>query len=198
MLNKDTIRQHGKYFKKWSELNNEERTDRFNSYAVYFVDKKMIQTQIISTSEREEMIEKFTNSLNDWYQSKRLKYRYIKWNIKSGIIETIKDISYDLQTKTFTFTSNETDNEKKKSSIKKRTVVTKTIFTKENDKIINETILLFILKESEIGDLEKDETTKDKCFNSVKEKLKLKRITTDDKKQLDSKYNEIYSVVSKH
>lgn len=198
MLNKDTVRQRGKYFKKWSELNNEERLDRFNSYASYFVDKKMIQTQIISTSEREIMIENFTNCLNEWYQSKRLKYKYIKWSIKGGIIENIKDISYELENKTFMFTSNEKDQEKKNNSIKKKSTQIKTIFTKENEKIINETILVFILKETETGELEVNENIKDKCFNSVKEKLKLKRITTNDKKQLDSKYDEIYSVVLKH
>lgn len=196
VLNKDTIRQRGKYFKKWSELNNEERLDRFNSYSVYFVDKKMIESQIINTSEREEMIEKFTNCLNEWYLTKRLKYKYIKWNIKSGIIETINAISYDIENKTFTFTITE-NGEKKENSIKKKSNVNKTIFTKENEKIINETILVFILKEGENGKVD-DDIVKDKCFNSVKEKLKLKRITTNDKKHLDSKYDEIYSVVSKH
>ncbi len=192
------IKQKGNYFKKWSKLNDEERSERFLSYATYYVDKKLIMSQIIDNSYREKLISDFQTHLNNWYNSKILKYKSIKWSTQSGIIENVLHVNFDINKKEFEFT---VQIEKKKSTdIKKKSVVSKSLFTEENEKIINEEILIFILKEkhNSLNENQISDDKKEQLLEIIKTKLKLKRILIKDKEDIYSKINEIYNVVSKN
>lgn len=195
-INTNTIKQKGNYFKKWSKLNEEERSDRFLSFSSYYVDKKLIMSQLIDNNQREELILSLHTKLINWYEQKLLRYKYIKWNIQSGVIENISNMNYNTTSKEFEFTG--TLENKKSSEIKKKPVTTKSIFTSENEKIVNDEILIFILKEkqnnSEISDTD---NKKEELFEIIKNKLKLKRILSKDKEYLNSKFDEIYNIISK-
>lgn len=190
------IKQKGNYFKKWSKLNEEERSERFLSYATYYVDKKLIMSQIIENSHREKLIFEFQKHLVNWYNTKILKYRSIKWNTHSGFIENILHVNFDINTKEFEFTR--TVEKKKSTDIKKKSSSTKSLFTEENEKIINEEILIFILKEKQNLQTEISHDKKEKILEIIKNKLKLKRILIKDKEDIYSKIDEIFNVVSKN
>jgi hypothetical protein len=190
----NTIKQKGNYFKKWSKLNEEERSDRFLSYATYYVDKKLIMSQIIDNSERGHLISLFQNNLITWYNTKCLKYRYIKWNIKSGYIDNILQVNFNLDTKEFEFTG--TIENKKSNTIKKKSII-KSIFTEDNEKIINEEILIFVIKEKNSNEpLEISNDKKEILLEKIKTQLKLKKIQTKDRDYIYTKIDEISSIVS--
>jgi hypothetical protein len=197
-LHQNQIKQKGNYFKKWSKLNDEERSDRFLSYATYYVDKKLIISQIIDNSYREKLISEFQNNLINWYNTKILKYKSIKWNIQYGIIENVLHVNFDINKKEFDF--NPPIEKKKSTDIKKKSVVTKSLFTEENEKIINEEILIFILKEKQnsLNENQISDEKKEQLLEIIKTKLKLKRILIKDKEDIYSKINEIYNVVSEN
>ncbi len=155
-------------------------------------------SQIIDNSYREKLISDFQTHLNNWYNSKILKYKSIKWSTQSGIIENVLHVNFDINKKEFEFT---VQIEKKKSTdIKKKSVVSKSLFTEENEKIINEEILIFILKEkhNSLNENQISDDKKEQLLEIIKTKLKLKRILIKDKEDIYSKINEIYNVVSKN
>ena len=191
----DIIRQKGNCFKKWSKLSADERSDRFLSYSTYYIDKRLIITQLIDSQQRDKLIVHLHNYLLNLYEQKLLKYKYIKWNIKSGIIDNIAQVHYNMEKSDFEFTG--IIEPIKKNSTVKRKSITKTIFTQENEKIINDEILLFILKEKQ-SSLEISDDKKEQFYETIKSKLKLKRIFSKDKEQINLKYNEILNVVSKN
>ena len=195
---KEVARQIGNSFgKRWNQLLDEERIDRYRSFAVYFVEKYLIKSNLITDEQKEPNL----NTLTELLTTSDAKLN-VKWNSKNGIIDKICNLKWDVSSGFFV----EAIEEPLKKSIKK-SVSTKTILTKENEKIINEEILRFILQhlskkpgndlETETTDL--SETTrplKETFIEHLKIKLKLKRVTLSDKKLVFEKFDEMYDIVS--
>ena len=80
-----------------------------------------------------------------------------------------------------------------KNEIKKK-VSSRTIINKDTEKIINEEILYFILRRYKNNNKEYKEY-KDEFLEIIKIKLKVKKITSNDKDQICKKYDEILKVV---
>jgi hypothetical protein len=196
-IEKKSIKQQGKYFKKWSELSKEEKIDRFESYAEYFPRKYLLEPGVITD---EDQIVNLINELKILITSEdgfeRIKYKNLKWNVNGGIIENISCLKYDDKTHKFFLTIEKeiiknTNTTKKASSIR-------TILNKDTNKIINEELMKHLivakkqkkLKEENIKDL------KDKFLEKIKEKLKLKRVMLNDRSEINKKFDEIYNIIS--
>ena len=77
----------------------------------------------------------------------------------------------------------------------KKKISSRTIITKESEKIINEEMLYFILKRVQNGAVESTKEDKEKFAERIKIKLKIKKITVNDKIKIFEKYDEIFDVV---
>jgi hypothetical protein len=180
----DIYIQEGKYYKKWSLLSVDEQCERLDSFVKFYISKrKMFQEK------KEDYITKLASYLKDSLKNKILKYNLMKWNIKTGMIDSVL------------FEYNE-ENDEFKLKIKtvatiKKPVQTVTLFTKENEQYINESILNFLIKnKKENGVL--DNEYQDICFDKIKTNLELKKISKNDKVILKQKYNSIYDIIIKN
>lgn len=190
-----SIKHEGKYFKKWTELLEEEKLDRYCSYATYFVEKFLIEPDLIKNNESNSIIESLKILLNDNHNNKTLKYKNIKWNINRGIIENIQSLKYDDIKKEFYFIieklkKENTETIKKPSSIK-------TIFNKDIEEIMNEELVKFMIickKQDKLKDKNIKEL-KLSFLEKIKLKLKLKRLSISDRAQINKKFDEIYNIV---
>ena len=71
----------------------------------------------------------------------------------------------------------------------------KTILTKQNEELINEEIIKYILLNIKNNITEELDNFKIEFIEVLKFKLKLKRITNNDKLLVNKKFDEIYSVI---
>lgn len=181
-LNQDhkpnTFKQQGKYFKKWSLLTQEEKYERLKSYVTYYISKNF--------KNNDELNEKMYQCIKTLFDNKVLNYSNIKWNEKVGLVEKINNIIYDENTNTFI------TNIKEKSKIKKPSI--RTILSTQNDEIINEHILTFLIKNKKEQNIT-DDKFKQLCFDNIKSVLALKVISKSDYIILDKKYNDIYNII---
>jgi hypothetical protein len=197
--------QNGKYFKKWSQLTKDEQKERFYSYSEYYINKNIKNIDNSNELYIQTKIENLTNLLDDIYKEKKLTSKDFKWNTKKGIIENIKYIEIDsndniIYNKNI---SDDTNNENDKK-IKNKKPSNKTLFTKENDKIINELLLVYVIKllndkkTSDISDINNviSKEDIDNCCENIKTKLRLKKISNIDKTHIKKKCEEIYSIIS--
>jgi hypothetical protein len=195
-IEKKSIRQQGKYFKKWSELSKEEKIDRFESYAEYFPKKYLLEPGVITDNEQINILInelKILITSEDGFE--RIKYKNLKWNVTGGIIENISCLKYDDKTHKF-FLTIEKEIIKNINTTKKASSI-RTILNKDTNKIINEELMKHLivakkqkkLKEENIKDL------KDKFLDKIKEKLKLKRIMLNDRSEINKKFDEIYNLI---
>lgn len=186
------IKQDGKYFKKWSLLTNNEKSERFDSFSISFVNK-LLMSELINNDKLDELNISLKKLLDDNF--KRIKYKDLKWNIKSGIIENINCLKYDNENNKF-YILDETVKEKNKT---RKASSAKTIFNKTNDKIINEELVTFliVLKKNKKLTEEQDEIIKFKnvFLEKIKNIFKIKRMNTTDREELDKKFNEIYNII---
>lgn len=191
-LNKKVIVQSGKYYKRWILLTEEEKLERFNSFCNYYVEKYMIQENILSEFLKQETIDKLEKMIKDAFISKKMVYRDYVWNANCGVLEKVKILRYDREKKEFflkfTKVNNQENNLQNKS---KKKSSTRTIFSKANEKIINEEILYFIVK----NESKNTKDDKDKCLEVIKKKMCVKKISSEDKENVSKKYDEIYEVV---
>lgn len=196
--------QIGKYYKKWSDLKQDEKNERLESFAKYHIKKLLLNDKNNNENNKnksiielnDEEVDKKSDELNkllkESLDNKEITYKDLNWNIKKGIISNIKNLEYDEERHVFYIKINFTANKRKSSK--------KTILNKEIEKIINKEILSFIIEwmsKCNIDDItEKDiDTQKNECIENIKIKLKIKKINNDDKNILLSKFNEFYSVV---
>jgi len=222
------VKYSGKYFKKWSLLLENEKIERLEYFSNYFVQKYLVNAKLIEQADANIKIEELSKILVDAYKIKLLKYKYIKWNIKNGVIEKIFALKYDNENQKFFLdiyqeTKTDVDDDLNKSmnqdndevnkesssnrseenelreenkTTSKKQISNKTIFNKMNEKIINEEILIFIIKNKHKSD--KINELKDKFHDLIKLKLKLKRLNTNDKQKIYEKFDEILNVVEKN
>lgn len=173
------INQKGKYFKKWSSLKDSEKYERIDSYAKYFIRKCFTLNDIISKDKEESLVLKLNTILQNAINEKIISSTSIKWNIKTGIITTIKGLDYVPEQEDFTLATHQ-----RQPKLKKR-ASQKTIFVKANETVINDTILKCILKEM----------TSSSTLTEVKDKLKINKISTEDRNVFDKRFNEIKCIV---
>lgn len=206
------ISQEGKYYKKWSQLTDDERFERFKSFSVYYVDKNLIDAKLLDKGLRDVKIDELEKLLIESFRMKELVYKNITWNIKRGLIEVIKILKYN-DDNTFSLLKNKTNVNTNSTNVNtnstdtnsvniygqpilnKKKVSSRTIITKESEKIINEEMLYFILKRVQNGTVEPTKEDKEKFAERIKIKLKIKKITVNDKIKIFEKYDEIFDVV---
>jgi hypothetical protein len=195
--NKDKFKYQGKYFKKWSQLTNDEKIERLTAFSEYYVYSKLIQGNLIGIDELDETKITLQELLLNRFNSNLLKYKHIKWNVLTGLINNIIPLKYisvipdQNNEKNFKLELDiKIEIDEIKNSYKKSSSI-KTIMTKNNEKIINEEIIVFILKnnENQLSNLSNN------FCEYIKLKLKLKRITLNDKTKIIARFNEIYTVI---
>lgn len=178
------IKQVGKYYKKWSDLKNEEKLERLESFAKYYIDKKYTNDNILN---KESEIEKLTELLKNEFTAKNITYKDLNWSIKKGVIDSIKNLEYNNDNKMFYVKKRLEENKRKSSS--------RSVVNKDTEKIINQEILGFVIKtltENENTDIKNQ---KELCMEKIKNKLKLKKLSLNDKTLVYKKFDEIYYVV---
>lgn len=200
-VKKHSFVQVGKYFKKWSKMSDEEKEDRYISFSDYFVNKFLVNANIIDKEQSHEVIISLNKLLKE--NIKRIKYKNIKWNIKKGVIEQINCLKYNSENNEFYITqekeveqSNKEGNSKGDSLPKTKKVSSaRTIINKETEKIINEELVIFILNAKKNKSLTDIKTIKDDFIEKLKDKLLLKRITLNDKIHIFKIFDDIYNVI---
>lgn len=219
IIKTNSVLQVGKYFKRWSVLTKQEQFERFESFSHFYVDKHLVNTLIIEKEERDKTVEILCNLLKINFENKRMVYRDYVWNTTRGVIETVKILRYNKDTgfvlaftkqmpskdgqlkKQMSLTNGQLSNEtgssdeilKKNISIKK--VSSRTIITKESEKIINEELLVFILTRIKNGVDTIDQKDKEIFCETIKIKLKVKKLMLNDKTKIYKKYDEIFEIV---
>ena len=197
-IKKQNCNQEGKYFKKWSKMTDDEKKDRYTSFAEYFVNKYLINGNIIEIEQMNDMTLLLTNLLID--NMKNISYKHLKWNIKKGIIESINILKYDSEINKFYLVEekknkHEQSDEKKLHNLKpKKVSSTRTIFNKETEKIINEELFMFILDAKKNKKLD-IKLLKEEFIEILKNKLLLKRITLNDKIHIFKIFDDIYTII---
>lgn len=188
--------QVGKYFKRWILLSQDERLERFESYALYYVHTFLLDKDIIDVSQRDDIVNTLSELLKTAYNSKKMIYRDIKWNTTKGIIELVKTLNYN---KEFGFVLKYTKQIMEKgqdnNNLIKKKISFRTIITKESEKIINEELLYFIVDRIQNGVTSFTKEDKESFAEKIKLKLKIKRLTINDKVKIFEKYDEIFYIV---
>lgn len=217
--NKHIFIHTGKYFKKWSALTNEERLERLQSYAEYFVESHMISSNIIHAGQKSTIVEQLVDVLLEGYRNKTLTFRYLKWDIKYGIITSVDILKYNkeegrfylLNTKPATAAATAagaaaataataaaagtvTGAVTAAASMPKRKSSTKNYITSTNEAKLNEIILTFVIKN--MKDIASKKLSKEDCLEEIKQKLYLKKLSPEDKSQIFLRYDLIAKTVS--
>jgi len=215
--NKEVSGQQGKYFKKWSTMTEDERFDRFESYAAFFIDRFMINTGILDKKKRDENIKQLSSILQEGYKNKNLTYRNFKWNVKVGIIENINILKYNKENGHFYLlntkpivqnkTKSKVDTNSQEetggsggnggsgsSGVSKRKSSAKSFIGSTNEAMVNEIILTFVIKN--MSKIISNEVSKEDCAEEVKTKMYLKKLSTDDKSKIFSRYDLITKTVN--
>lgn len=187
--------QSKKYFKRWALLTENEKFERFESFANYYVDKYLITPNIIPIKQRDTQLTFLIDLLQQAHKNKELIYRDIKWNNNDGVIEQVKSLRFNKETGQLYLNPSK----KGTSAIKKKFSV-KTILSKESEKFINEEILchivIFFQKYPDQNERKQHlKENKEACLELIKNKLRIKKITNEDKKQIFQKYDNMFNVV---
>jgi len=184
--------QAGKYFRRWVLLSKEEIDERFFSFAVYYIEKNEPN---VTLEKKNILVDNLSKLLQDSYRSKEMIYRDLKWNTTKGMIENIKTLSYDKESSKFMLKSSKSHlSIKTTKSLSKRTII-----TKENEKIINEEMLYYIvemMKHAELTSLTAEDCTN--MFEKIKAKLRVKKINSNDKGIIETKFNEMFNLIKQN
>lgn len=175
--------QEGKYFKKWSLLTIDEQNERFESFSKYYISKK---NNFVDS--KSEYVQKLSTFLKESFKNKELKYNLIKWNIKTGVIDSVL-LEYIQEQDIFKL--------KLKPVAVKKSFEPISIFSKENEQNINEHILNFLIKNKKETDI-LDLKYQDLCFEQIKLELNFKKISKSDKVLFKKKYTDIYDIILKN
>lgn len=194
-MGKKMATQPGKYFKRWTVLSDKERNERFESYANFYVERYMVQEGLITSEEKHVIALELAKLLQEKYKEKRMVYRDFVWSTKLGIIERVKILRYDREKKEFVLNYSKKQ-PSKDAMLAKKKLSMRTIFTKDNERVINDHILSFIVSSN--GRDQQALHTKESmqlCIDKLKERLKKKTLTNEDKAKFTLKYNEMLSII---
>jgi len=215
VIKTNSVVQVGKYFKRWSVLTKQEQIERFESFSHIYVDKYLVNTLIIEKEDRDEMVKLLFDLLKTNLENKRMVYRDYVWNTTRGFIESVKILKYNKDTGfVLEFTKQtpskdgqlrkqqeeqqdktESSDQVSKKNVPTKKVSSRTIITKDSEKIINEELLYFILTRLQSGVDKVDQEDKDSFCEKIKIKLKVKKLMLNDKAKIYKKYDEIFEVV---
>jgi hypothetical protein len=195
-VKKVPLHQKGKYFKKWSELKDDEKLDRYHEYITYFIHKFLVEPGLIEGNDIETFIHTVKNLITD--NVNRLKFKDIKWNVKRGVIEQIYPLKFKEEDKSFYLTKEKVEEPSSSKPKTKKVSSVKSLINKETEKVINEDLVMYIihLKKNKKLDADNLKTLKDEFLEKLKDKLHVKRITVNDKIQIFKKFDDIYSVIT--
>lgn len=201
--------QTGKYHKRWTALAEEEKKERFHSFARFFIHKNMVQQNILGHHDEETLTSDLLKLLWEGYADKKLAFRDFSWNTKRGVIDKVKTLRYNQEKQEFYLEAGEQPTASNKSRSKPKKCSTQTVVTKSNARIINEEILDYIVRVFEANppgeappaskkskkESVKHKDDKDKCIERIKTKLQIKRISASDKEELYKTYDNMYEVI---
>ena len=181
----DPTRQEGKYFTRWIHLTDDQKRERFNSFAHWHVINNF--PNVTDIEQRESMIEQMTDLLDRCYKAKNIVYRDFRWQNKTGKISAVHVLNYDEERGVFYVTDssgtkrfdNDTETETKRK--KGMTSQLKTIFTKENEGVINDQVLTFLTKKDRP---QKKKKIRHDLEKSLKRKLEINKLLPEDKKKI--------------
>lgn len=191
-VKKRTLHQKGKYFKKWSQLLDDEKLDRFYCFIEYFINKYLVEPGLVEGVNIETLMETVKKLITDNF--KRIKFKDIKWNIKKGIVENIYPLKFKEEDKSFYLSE---DKEKDVKIKAKKISSVRSLFNKDTEKIINEELVIFLInsKKSKKLHIDNIKTLKDEFIEKLKTKLHLKRVNVNDKVQVLKIFDDIYNVI---
>lgn len=241
---KKEIKQAPKYFRRWIKLTNEEINERFESFSKWYIEKFLVYPGYICEESKIIKIEELTTMLTNAYEKKLMVYRDFSWITKKGIIEDVKILRYEKESNVFTlaFTKQQKKSKQERREEQERniqlkqqrqangeTVTTSTktksssrsIFTKDNEKHINEEVLKYVVqhledilvvkqnvqtlkdtvsknkqdKQNKKNELSEIKTRLDNhylaCVDRIKLKLKVVKIIVKDREQVKKKFDEM-------
>jgi hypothetical protein len=191
-VKKVSLNQKGKYFKKWSQLLDEEKLDRFYSFIEYFINKYLVDPGLVKGLDIETLMNSVKNLISNNF--KRIKFKDLKWNVKKGIVENIYTLKFKEEDKSF-YLSEEKEQESKLKTKKISSV--RSLFNKDTEKIINEELVIFMInaKKNKKLNIDNIKTLKDEFIERLKTKLHIKRVNINDKTQVFKKFDDIYNVI---
>jgi hypothetical protein len=199
---KQDFSQTGKFFCRWNSLTQEQKDDRFESFSTMYVIKNMINKNILDLDKKQDMINQLFKLLSDSYNEKTLVYKDISWNVKSGIISSVKSLLFDVDNYKFYLKNKNIDNNNVPETVKrKRKKSSRTIISKENENVINEIVLESVLKfiENNTNTLSDQVNISDDLkidiLNKIKLNLGIKKILVQDKNEIYEKCDEIFQIV---
>lgn len=176
--------QNGKYFKKWTDLNEEEKNERFESFSKYYIETNIKHKKI----DNENLTKVLADLLKDEYAKKNIVYRDLSWDVKRGFIKVIKILGYNEHSNKFYIVPT-----KKKCSVPKRS-----IFDENGERVANEAVLEFLIKKYKSGN--DQEVKKDvdlvMCSEIIKTKLDIKKLSKVQIQQVAEIYNNMIDTVT--
>lgn len=196
-MNMNVTPQTGRYNTKWSSLTDEQKAERIHSFCEYYVVRYLVSPQLVSGTLKDDHVQDMISTVQQGIACKSITYRHLKWDAKKGIIQSIGNIRYNLETGKFTSTAAPD----KPASVSKskpksgRKPSERGICTQQNEKVVNEEILQYIVKRMVSEDVSSKEACLD-CIERIKSKLKIKKLSSTDTAFLASKYNDMYAIIA--
>lgn len=196
-ISQNKVVQQGKYFKRWTALSEEEKIERFESFSTYYIQKNMVREKLLDDQDAPNKAAKLLDVIKKAFLEKTLIYRDFKWDTKTGIISKVICLRYDQETGDFYINKKVNPKKKETQTKSKKKASVRTIVTKRNSRLINEEVLCFIVEKlQKRKDCCIEKTDKEECIERIKNKLNLKKVTTNDKVLIGEKYEEIFNVVA--
>lgn len=201
MSNTKSLVQAGKYFKRWTALTTDEKNERFYSFSDFHVERCMVLQGIISRGQKPDIVAQLTELLQNAYNTKRMIYRDFRWITKRGVIDDVKVLRFTKETSEFHLAGTAISKKKDQAEVQvkpksKKKPSQRTIITKENSEVINEQILLTIIEATKKDPQESMESIQEACVERVRDRLLVKKITNNDKKELLKIVDEMFKVVT--
>jgi hypothetical protein len=181
--------QEGKYFKKWTLLTHEEKVERFETFAKYYVENNTINNPRNKTINKTlEHSGTLANLLKDAYTKKDIVYRDLSWDVKRGVIHTVKNLGYNERKDQFYIVP----------TVKPCSAPKRSVLDADGQKVANEAILEYIVKKYKSG--HDQEVKKDidlsACIEILKTKLDLKKLSKVQNQQVAEIYNDMIDIIT--
>lgn len=188
------IDQEGKYFKNWSNLTIDEKYERLQSFSIFYINK------FHYNEHSENLISQLFCLLKDNLDNKKITCKDLIWKVNKGTIEKIKILKFNKETNEFYIEKQQKIKKENSELLEEKklqkSLSKKSILHKNNEKTVNEEMLKFILKYNE-NNHEKDIINYiDEFIDKLKNKLKLKKISKDDKSQLTIKLIDMNKIIT--
>jgi hypothetical protein len=192
--------QTGKYFTKWTCLSTEEKEERLESFAYWFVNRHLVIPELIDIEEASGIETELLEILVQNHKDKNIKYRDLRWNPKKGMIEDIKNLRYNRETKNFEVLATNLPKSTSLATPKRAVIRTNSLFEDKTERKINEHMLIYILglPMEELLSGDSLVRVKQSFLKNTTSKLKLKRVDKNELATLALRFEEMYLAVYEH